>query len=210
MGRLANKVIVVITTVVTVVTFVGFLVSKPVNEWTKTHSEVIFYGFIVCFLAAGIALNYFFEERKKYQKLKRSTSRVKPSGLDKKLFQSFMGMLPPDGPVIAWLKVTSEPEAFKRKDYAAMEDVLRKMKLQSLRFDNSKVRAGYDQLHAAMQKFNEITLRHMRSNPPWLEIPPELDSDTKKAAKAEISQIRLELTEEYDSFLDLAHQNGID
>lgn len=212
MGRLANYAISVITTIVTIVTFVGFLTSKPLNTWTKTHSEVIFYGLIFFFMATGASLNYFFEERKKYRKLKEATARVEPSEHDRKLFQSFMTMLPPGGPIIVWLKENFVPNAFLHKDYEVIETVLRDMRLQSLQFDNPKVETSYDQLYRAMQKFKGITLQYMRKDPgsPWLRIPPEWDGERSGRATDEINKIRLELIGKYDNFLELAHQNGID
>jgi hypothetical protein len=212
MGRLANYAISVITTIVTIVTFVGFLTSKPLNTWTKTHSEVIFYALIFFFMATGASLNYLIGEKKKYRKLEAATARVKPSEHDRKLFQSFMAILPPGGPIIVWLKETSVPNAFLHKDYDAIETVLKDMRLQSPQFDNSKVETSYGQLHAAMQKFKDVTLQYMRRDPgsPWLRIPPEWDGEHSARATGEIKKIRTELIAEYDNFLELAHQNGID
>lgn len=58
MRRLPNYAISVITTIVTLVTFAGFLTSKSLENWTKTHSEVIFYGLIFFFMTTGALLNY--------------------------------------------------------------------------------------------------------------------------------------------------------
>jgi hypothetical protein len=69
MKRLANYAISIITAIVTLVTFIGFLASKSLASWTRTHSEVVFYGLIFFFLASGVLLNYFFAERKRYQRL---------------------------------------------------------------------------------------------------------------------------------------------
>jgi len=212
MGRSANYAISVITTIVTVVTFVGFLTSKPLNTWTKTHSEVIFYGLIFFFMATGASLSYFFAEREKYRKLEDATARVGPSEHDRRLFQSFMAILPPGGPVIVWLKETSVPNAFLRKDFDAIETILKDMRLQSRQFDNSKVETSYGQLRTAMQKFKDVTLQYMHRDPgsPWLRIPPERDGEHSARATGEISKIRTELIAEYDNFLKLAHQTGMD
>jgi hypothetical protein len=212
MGRLGNYAITFITTIMTIVGFVGFVTSKPLDAWTKTHSEVVFFGFIVFFMATGASFNYFLEEKKKYQKLKESTARVEPSEHDRKLFKDFMAMLPPDGSVIVWLKETSVPDAFLRKDFEAFEAALRGMEQQSLQFDNSKVEVGYGQLHEAMQKFENVTMHYMLKDPggPWLQLPSEWDRERSDKAAGEINQIRLDLTRKYGKFLDLAHQDGID
>jgi hypothetical protein len=211
MGRLANYAIYVITTIVTIVTFVGFLTSKPLKAWTKTHSEVIFYGLIFFFMTTGAALNYLFAEKKKYRKLKAATTGVKPSEHDINLFQRFTETLPPDGSVIVWLKENSASNAFLRKDFEGIEAALRDMRLQSPEFDNSKVDSSYGQLYGTMKEFEEITLEYMRKDPgsPWLRIPPEWDGDRSRKAAEEINEIRRELIEKYDNFLKLAHQNAI-
>ena len=212
MGRLGNYAITFITTIMTIVGFVGFVTSKPLDTWTKTHSEVVFFGFIVFFMATGASFNYFLEEKKKYRRLEKSTARVGPSEHDRKLFKDFMAMLPPDGSIVVWLKEDSVPDAFLRKDFEAFEAALRGMELQSLQFDNSRVKTSYDQLYGVMKKFKEVTLRYMHKDPgsPWLQIPPEWDDERSGRVTAEIKEIRSELIKKYNSFLDLARQDGID
>jgi hypothetical protein len=212
MGRLGNYVIFVITTIVTIVTFVGFLTSESLKTWTRTHSEVIFYGLIFFFLATGASLNSLSEERKRNRQLRKATAHVEPSEHDRKLFQTFITMLPPDGPVIKWLKENFRPDAFSKKDFKGIEDALGRMRLQSLGFDDSGVGASYNQLREAMQKFALAIPPYMRNDPasPWLEIQPELDSESSKKAADEINEMHRELVEKYENFLYLAHQSEID
>ena len=212
MGRLANYVIFVITTIVTIVTFVGFLTSKSLKTWTKTHSEVIFYGLIFFFLATGASLNFLSEVWKRNRQLRKATAHVKPSEHDRKLFQAFITTLPPDGPVIKWLKGNFRPDAFSKKDSKGIGDALGVMRLQSLGFDNSGVGTSYNQLKEAMQKFEKTTVQYMRNDPasPWLEIRPELDSESSNRAIGEIDEVRRELIEKYENFLYLAHKSEID
>ena len=212
MGRLANYVIFVITTIVTIVTFVGFLTSKSLKIWTKTHSEVIFYGLIFFFLATGALLNFLSEVWKRNRQLRKATVHVKPSEHDRKLFQAFIATLPPDGSVIKWLKENFRSDSFPKKESKGISDALGRMRLQSLGFDNSGVGTGYNQLKEAMQKFEAATLEYMQNDPtnPWLEIKPELDSESSKMAAGEINKIHRELIEIYENFLYLAHKSEID
>jgi len=213
MGRLAKYAIAIITAIVTIVTFVGYLTSKSLNTWTKTHSVVIFYGVIFFFMVTGVSLNYLFKERRKYRRLEKKTARVKSSEHDKKLFQGFITILPPAGPVMKWLRESVRPNAFLIKDYKALEDVLGDMGLRPLGFDNPEVEASYGQLHEAVQEFKNVTLECMPKDPnsrPWLRIPPEWDDERIGRATDEIDEIRLELIGKYENFLDLAHKSRAD
>src|SRR5580698_9157380 len=133
MGRLANNALFAVTTIVTIVTFLGFVTAEPVRAWAKTHSEAVFYGLIFFFLATGISLNYLLAERKKCKQLEK----VRPSEHDRKLYQAFVAMLPPGGPVIKWLKEDFTLNAFMKDNYKAIEAAFKTMRLQSLGFDNS-------------------------------------------------------------------------
>lgn len=212
MGRLANYAISVITTIVTLVAFVSFLASESLKTWTKTHSEIIFYGLIFFFMATGVSFNYLTEERRKSRGLEEAIGRTKPSEHDKKLFQGSMAMLPPDGPVIEWLKENFMSKAFFSEHYDVIESVLRNMRLRSLEFDNSNVEVSYDQLYTALQRFEDTTLQYMWQDPndSWLRIPSEWNDERFEKARDDISKARLELVEKYDNFLDVAHRNNID
>ncbi len=212
MKRLANYAISIMAAIMTIVAFVGFITSKSLKTWAKTHSEVVFYGLIFFFMATGVSLNYLFEEQRKYRQLKEATARVKPSEHDRKLFQGLITMLPPDGSVIEWLKENFVSNRFLDEHYKIIEAVLRNMRLRSLEFDNSLAEASYDQLHRAMQKFEDTTLKYMWQDPngPWLKVPPEWDEKRFSKATDEINEVRLELIENYDNFLDVAHRNRID
>jgi hypothetical protein len=212
MGRLAKYAISVITTIVTLIAFISFLTSTPMKTWTKTHSEVIFYAAIFLFLTTGASLNYLFEEKKGYRRLKDVTARAKPSEHDKKLFQGLLAMLPPDGPVIEWLKENFMAKAFFSEHYNVIESILRSMRLRPLEFDNPHIEASYDQLHRGIQAFEDTTLQYMWQEPddPWMRIPPEWDDERFEKARNDILEVRRELVEKYDSFLELAHKNNID
>jgi hypothetical protein len=212
MGRLANYALSIVTTTVTIVTFVGFVTAKPLETWTKNNSKLIFYGLILFFMATGVSLNYFFEERKKFRQLTERAARVEPSEHDRKLFQNFITMLPPGGLIVEWLKTNPTPKAFRNEHYEVIQTVLKSMKLQAPGFDNSEVEASYGQLQEEMEKFETTILEYMHREDldnPWLRIPPEWDDERTDNAIAKISKVRLELKERYDHFLGLAHKAGI-
>jgi hypothetical protein len=134
---------------------------------------------------------------------------------DRELYNRLMGLIPPGGEVIDWLKNNFMLKALPLRHVETITQVTKTMSLEVIGFDDKEVRDRYNDLRAAIDNFCSVGLDYTWTDKGnnWLEVPNEWkdkDLERYKIAMTTIANARDTLVAAYGSFLQICHKNGVD
>ena len=131
----------------------------------------------------------------KHAEAHRSTSSDSPQNSiqDTQLYRKVLGQLPPDGPVIEWLKLNFMTKALPSKLFGELEQVVRSKDLDPIGFDNQEVNDSYSRLVAVIETFCSTVSwwTWIDKEQHWLSVPLEWREDEPDRWKKAIDGILL-------------------
>lgn len=194
--------------------FVALVTAHSVKVWVKNHPYPIYLALIVAVLIIAGTLDYAYNLRKRI---------TAPSGHDMMLYVAAVASIPPNGPVIGWLKRTEMTEAsiadFPADVLGALERTIEFSRAQSVGFDDTQIAGSFESLTGAITGFCQSVdrwtfaahTRHFRSaktlRPP---VAPTATGASLEEEMAVLTRRHHDLVQAYDKFIRTAHARGID
>lgn len=181
--------------------FVALVTSQSVKAWVKSHPYPIYLALIVAVLAIAATLDYAYNLRKRI---------MRPSGHDKKLYVAALERLPPDGPVISWLKhaemTAVSIDGFPADVLGALEQTVDFYRVQPVGFDDARIAGSFRSLTEAIANFRQSVDR-------WTIAAqarqPGGAGASRAAETSTLAGRHHDLVRAYDRFVRTAHVRGI-
>ena len=142
-------------------------------------------------------------------------AELQPASIhDRQAYRQFIDKLPPDGPLIGWLKLSFVTSALPIDEIAALEKVSRSQDLDAIGFDDRNVNRAYRDLNAGIKAFCSTVRNWTEADDAyWFRVPldwREGNPERWDKATNAIVEGRSSVIEAYDEFLATCHRNGID
>jgi hypothetical protein len=117
------------------------------KEWARGHGYLSFMILIVAVATAFIVINFL---------LNRKSAQA--TAHDRQVVADVLHALPPDGPVIVWLKDSFISSSVPIRCSDRLEGVLNQIRFNVVGLDNSQANEAYGNLRDAIDKFIFLTI----------------------------------------------------
>lgn len=187
--------------VVAIASVLSLLASKSVKSWARGHGYLILIILIAVVVTAFIVTDFL---------LNRKSEQAAVH--DRQVVADILHALPPDGPIIVWLKDSFISSSVPIRYAEGLEGVFNKMRLNVVGLDNSQANEVYGKLRDAIYKFIYITTYNLFSNQDHTAAvkSPEWPYEKWSKVSDEINEACMALISAYDEFLRVCHKNHLD
>jgi hypothetical protein len=130
---------------------------------------------------------------------------------DQRVVKEILGVLPPRGPIISWLKDDFMSKSVPVKYIERLEMVFDSMRLSVVGLDDPDANRSYARLRDAIERFLEVTTGNLFASPDYtaMQNSPDWPWEQWKAASDEINTACNELVVAHDEFVLSCHKNGL-
>lgn len=196
-GLLTNHLLFLLGAVLTVTGIVSLLTSKAVRIWTKDHSFLIFIILIMTVAASFVTIDFLLNGKRR-----EATTH------DRRMVRDVFEALPPDGPLIVWLKELFISKSIPIRYLTTLDNLSSKMRLNVVGLDNARANQAYGKLKEAIEVFHSTATFNLFSNDTFttMEKSPDWPWEQWKKASDEIVEAHRVLVETYDQFVHVCHR----
>ena len=185
----------------TIIGVITITFSPGVKGWVRAHGILVYYAFLALLLIALAAINF----------IRLAKARL-ASEHDRRVVAQFLTEIPPDGPVIIWLKNNTVANGIPFEYLDIIENVYNAMNANIIGLDNRAANKTYRELAEVMEKFRMFvalnTFPDREYNRVWLS--DRWNWEHRKEAAEHIESDQAVVVTAYDNFLLTSHKNGLD